>query len=222
MDGVEVARHRGGFTPFAADLSQVPGLGAGDEVSIVVRARDPHDAPQARGKQSTWFRPTHANYHRTTGIWQSVWLEGVPADEPLSAEEAFGPVALLSSFASFDEALARGPQGGERAVQAEYARQSSGNVTVGNIIRSLRRTGEIDWLEWFEGVSHVDALLTQHTEFDRVDQGTRASYRSAIERIARRCDLSETQVAQIAIDHGGVQEVQFGYSQPLQQLGGTS
>ena len=35
-------------------------------------------------------------------------------------------------------------------MQTEYARQSSGNVTVGNIIRSLRRTGEIDWLDWFD------------------------------------------------------------------------
>ena len=93
-------------------------------------------------------------------------------------------------------------QAGERAVQAEYARQSSGNVTVGNIIRSLRRMGEIDWLDWFEGVSHVDALLAQHSEFGRVDQGTRASYRSAIERTARRSDLTETLIAQRAIEQG--------------------
>ena len=59
----------------------MPGVGAGSEVEIVVRARDPHDVPQARGKQSTWYHATHATYHRTTGIWQSVWLEGVPADE---------------------------------------------------------------------------------------------------------------------------------------------
>ncbi|MBB1498512.1 GH36-type glycosyl hydrolase domain-containing protein [Paracoccus sp. MC1862] len=91
---------------------------------------------------------------------------------------------------------------GDRAVQAEYARQSRGNVTVGNIIRSLRRMGEIDWLEWFEGVSHVDALLSRATEFDRLDQATRADYRSAIERIARRSDLTEMQVAQRAIDQG--------------------
>src|SRR5699024_6688241 len=63
-DGVEVARHRGGFTPFAADLSAVPGVGPGSEVEIVVRARDPHDVPQARGKQSTWYHATHASYHR--------------------------------------------------------------------------------------------------------------------------------------------------------------
>jgi beta-glucuronidase len=80
-NGVEVARHRGGFTPFAADLATVPGVGPGSEVTVVVRARDPHDVPQARGKQSNWFRATHASYHRTTGIWQTVWLEGVPRDE---------------------------------------------------------------------------------------------------------------------------------------------
>ncbi|MGP5918813.1 glycoside hydrolase family 2 protein [Brachybacterium alimentarium] len=80
-DGVEVARHRGGFTPFSADLSVVDGVGPGAEVEITVRARDPHGVPQARGKQSHDFTPTAANYHRTTGIWQSVWLEGVPADE---------------------------------------------------------------------------------------------------------------------------------------------
>ena len=97
-DGVEVARHRGGFTPFAADLSQVPGVGAGSEVSVVVRARDPHDAPQARGKQSSWFRPTHANYHRTTGIWQTVWLEGVPVDEIRS-------LRILPSLASASFAI---------------------------------------------------------------------------------------------------------------------
>ena len=107
-NGVEVARHRGGFTPFAADLSSVPGVAAGADVEIVVRARDPHDVPQARGKQSHEFRPTAANYHRTTGIWQSVWLEGVPVDEIRS-------LRILPSLAgrsfSIDVPLARTTQG---------------------------------------------------------------------------------------------------------------
>ena len=107
-NGVEVARHRGGFTPFAADLSQVPGVGAGSEVAVVVRARDPHDQPQARGKQSTWFRPTHANYHRTTGIWQTVWLEGVPADEIRSLRIL---PSLASTSFSIDVPLSRSTPG---------------------------------------------------------------------------------------------------------------
>ena len=107
-NGVEVARHRGGFTPFSADLSQVPGVGAGSEVAVVVRARDPHDQPQARGKQSTWFRPTHANYHRTTGIWQTVWLEGVPADEIRSLRIL---PSLASASFSIDVPLSRSTPG---------------------------------------------------------------------------------------------------------------
>ena len=123
-DGVEVARHRGGFTPFAADLSDVSGVGAGSEVEIVVRARDPHDVPQARGKQSTWYHATHATYHRTTGIWQSVWLEGVPADEiralriiPSLAGRAFSITAPLarSTRGTRLEVVASEPGGGEVA-----------------------------------------------------------------------------------------------------------
>ena len=76
VNGIEVARHRGGFTPFAADLDGV--ASGGEEVEIVVRARDSRTAPQARGKQATWYDSTHCQYTRTTGIWQTVWLEAVP------------------------------------------------------------------------------------------------------------------------------------------------
>ncbi|MFJ4209452.1 glycoside hydrolase family 2 protein [Paenarthrobacter sp. NPDC089675] len=76
VNGVEVARHRGGFTPFTADLSDVAEPGA--EAVIVVRARDSRHDMQARGKQATWYNNTHCQYTRTTGIWQTVWLEAVP------------------------------------------------------------------------------------------------------------------------------------------------
>jgi len=76
VDGTEVARHRGGFTSFTADLRGI--AKAGEEISIVVRARDTPREPQARGKQATWYDNTGCNYTRTTGIWQTVWLEPVP------------------------------------------------------------------------------------------------------------------------------------------------
>ena len=113
-NGVEVARHRGGFTPFRADLADA-GVGPGDEVEIVVRARDPKDAAQARGKQSTWFRPTHAVYPRTTGIWQTVWLEGVPADEIRSLRVL--PSLASRSFA-VDVPLSRSTPGARLEVTA--------------------------------------------------------------------------------------------------------
>ncbi len=76
VNGQEVARHRGGFTPFTADLHGV--AEPGSQAVVVVRARDTRHAPQARGKQATWYANSGCHYTRTTGIWQTVWLEPVP------------------------------------------------------------------------------------------------------------------------------------------------
>ena len=76
VNGAEVGRHRGGFSPFSCDITDV--AGAGDEITIVLRARDDGQSPQPRGKQARDYGPEGAIYVRTTGIWQSVWLEPVP------------------------------------------------------------------------------------------------------------------------------------------------
>lgn len=81
VDGVEVGRHRGGFTPFSIDLGVVA---AGREtLEIVVRARDDRRSSQPRGKQSQRYANHDCNYTRTTGIWQTVWLEPVSAQVSL-------------------------------------------------------------------------------------------------------------------------------------------
>jgi len=69
--------HFGGYTPFTIDLT--PFLRHGRPQEIVVGVRDdPADLAKPRGKQD-WQREPHAIwYPRTTGIWQTVWLERVP------------------------------------------------------------------------------------------------------------------------------------------------
>lgn len=74
---VELARHRGGWTPFAASLAGV--AGPGDTVDLIVRVRDDPHAPMPSGKQSRSFHNHSCFYTRTTGIWQTVWLEPLPA-----------------------------------------------------------------------------------------------------------------------------------------------
>lgn len=76
VNGVEVARHRGGFTPFACDLTGI--ASPGETAVIVVRARDDSGPPQPRGKQSQRYANHGCHYTRTTGIWQTVWMEPVP------------------------------------------------------------------------------------------------------------------------------------------------
>lgn len=77
VDGALVGQHEGGHTPFSVDVTAC--VAGGGEHVVVVRAHDdPHDAAQPRGKQDWHERPHAIWYHRTTGIWQTVWLEAVP------------------------------------------------------------------------------------------------------------------------------------------------
>lgn len=78
VNGQHVADHEGGHTPFSADITS--SLTASGEQVVVVRAEDqPLDITQPRGKQD-WMPSPHAIwYDRTSGIWQTVWLEPVGA-----------------------------------------------------------------------------------------------------------------------------------------------
>jgi beta-galactosidase/beta-glucuronidase len=77
VNGCEAATHEGGYTPFTIDLT--PFLKS-STLTIVVRAEDdPADLAKPRGKQDWQLDPHSIWYPRTSGIWQTVWLEQVPA-----------------------------------------------------------------------------------------------------------------------------------------------
>jgi beta-galactosidase/beta-glucuronidase len=77
VNGTCVGGHDGGYTPFQFDITGPVGGGV---IEIVVRAEDdPHDLAKPRGKQDWQLEPHSIWYPRTTGIWQTVWLEMVPA-----------------------------------------------------------------------------------------------------------------------------------------------
>ncbi|MDG4884248.1 glucoamylase family protein [Mesorhizobium sp. WSM4884] len=91
----------------------------------------------------------------------------------------------------------------EEIIISEHQTLSSGNVTTGNIIRGLRLINDVDWTVWFEGVSRIDTLLRERTDFAALDFFSRDQYRTAIEQLARRSDLSEYRVAEKAIELAG-------------------
>src|SRR5205085_6774639 len=69
--------HRGGYTPFCLDITDL--VGPAEPCDLIVRAEDdPQDLAKPRGKQDWQLEPHSIWYPRTTGIWQSVWLEIVP------------------------------------------------------------------------------------------------------------------------------------------------
>jgi len=77
VNGEEVARHEGGHTPFSADVGHVV---REHDNELVVRAEDPlADKTIPRGKQHWKEISESIFYTATTGIWQTVWLEPLPA-----------------------------------------------------------------------------------------------------------------------------------------------
>jgi beta-galactosidase/beta-glucuronidase len=77
VNGQYCGSHVGGSTPFSFDVTEA--LRADGVQVVTVRVEDdPHDLAKPRGKQSWRLEPHGIWYARTTGIWQSVWLELVP------------------------------------------------------------------------------------------------------------------------------------------------
>ena len=74
VDGNFVGRHFGGSSPFALDVTKY--LADGKSHDLVVRANsDLRRRTQGSGKQSLRSYSYGCVYTRTTGIWQTVWLE---------------------------------------------------------------------------------------------------------------------------------------------------
>ncbi len=74
VNGKSVGIHEGGYDPFTFDIT--PFLKSGTKQEIKIKVWDPtDDGPQPRGKQLK--KPEGIWYTPVTGIWQTVWLEGV-------------------------------------------------------------------------------------------------------------------------------------------------
>jgi len=84
-----------------------------------------------------------------------------------------------------EERLATVGTSSQDLVRAEHQRQGAVNVTVRNVITSLRVMGNFDWHEFFESVSLVDRVLREGSGFGGMDFATRDRYRHAIEDLAR-------------------------------------
>jgi cyclic beta-1,2-glucan synthetase len=87
----------------------------------------------------------------------------------------------------------------DQAVQEEFQSQSAIDVTVRNVITSMRLVSAINWAELFESISPVDAILRADAGFSAMDFQTRDLYRRMIEELSRRSARKETEVAQRAL-----------------------
>ncbi|MBA2689267.1 MAG: phosphorylase, partial [Burkholderiales bacterium] len=132
-----------------------------------------------------------------------------PADQVRSLSDAY-VVQLLQRLRYPDanaapvlqwlnDRLAKQNTGAEQIVQRELNLQAAANVSVRNLITSMRLVSAFDWDDFFESASPVNAVLSRYAGFMEMDFATRDAYRHAIETLARRSPLDEIQVAQAAV-----------------------
>ena len=84
VNGRKAGEHSGGYTPFAPDVTKL--LHPGENELIVYAENNIRSRMQPCGKQAISRESQGTNYTRTTGIWQTVWLEFLPKDYICSAK----------------------------------------------------------------------------------------------------------------------------------------
>ena len=86
----------------------------------------------------------------------------------------------------------------EQLIHYEHQRQAGAQVTVGNIITSMRLLSTLDWNDFFEKVSLIEPVLGKDPTgvYSRMEFASRDRYRHVIERISKRTGTSELKIAE--------------------------
>jgi cyclic beta-1,2-glucan synthetase len=103
------------------------------------------------------------------------------------------------ALAWLDERLAKQDTTADSTVREVHRSQGAANVTVRNIVTSLRVIVEVDWKELFERYCLVDGALAKGGAFSQMDFATRTLYRSAVEELARGSLHDELAIARLAV-----------------------
>ncbi|MEQ9443192.1 MAG: glycoside hydrolase family 2 TIM barrel-domain containing protein [Cyclobacteriaceae bacterium] len=138
VNGKEVGAHKGGYDPFSFDITDA--LSGRGEQELVVSVWDPSsDGPQPRGKQikdphGIWYTPV-------TGIWQTVWLEGVPQsyiattkNTPNLDEQAFTVSAMVEDGQGSDQIRVRVMDGNNTVAEETVGADEEATLSIENPI----------------------------------------------------------------------------------------
>src|SRR5207237_3317049 len=109
--------------------------------------------------------------------------------------------AVMPVLEWLDQQLAKQGLSLEKIVHEEHHRQAAAQVTVGNIITSMRLLSTLDWKDFFETVSLIDPELARDPAgvYARMDFATRDRYRHVIERISKGTKKFERDIARAAV-----------------------
>ena len=99
---------------------------------------------------------------------------------------------VTPALAWLDERLSKRDMTADAAVREVQRSHGAANVTMRNIVTSLRVIAEVDWTELFKRICLVDSALTLGGAFLEMDFATRTLYRTAVETTGARVSPGRT------------------------------
>ena len=113
----------------------------------------------------------------------------------------YGP-RLSAVRAAVDAHLAAQQTASEDAIRSEHQRQAAAQVSVANVITSLRLCATLDWSQYFEAVSLVERVLQRDPAgaYGSMDFLSRDRYRQAVEELAEPTGEAQLRVALRAVE----------------------
>ena len=113
----------------------------------------------------------------------------------------YGP-RLSAVRVGLDHHLAASPTTSEEVIRGEHQREAAAQVSVANVITSLRLCAQLDWSQYFEAVSLVERVLLRDPAgaHGRMDFLSRDRYRQAVEELAEQSGEAQVRVALRAVE----------------------
>lgn len=169
INGELAGKHCGGYTPFALDITAF--LQNEKNVIMIKAEDDTRSGKQPRGKQSGRYFSQGCDYTRTTGIWQTVWLECVPMNYVENIKFTPDPE---NKCVHLEGKVVGDTTGSELCVTVNFENKISGETTlkvVGNRVRGTVALSEIHL--WGPGEPNLYTvmiqLLNSETAVDKVE-----------------------------------------------------
>jgi cellobiose phosphorylase len=114
----------------------------------------------------------------------------------------YGTTRLAAAREALEAHLARIGLTAEEAIRHEHQGQAAAQVTVANVITSLRLFSTFDWNQYFEAVSLVERVLQRDPAgvYAGMDFLSRDRYRHAVEDVAEKTGEAQVRVALRAVE----------------------
>ena len=170
----------------------------------------------------TQLKQDYSGYLQATYILKSLATDGFVALQAvqqisnrfalMKIEEGMNSSDLLSKpHAILDICFSSMGLSREQFRASERHRLAAAQVSIGNVITSLRFLSGVEWIEIFEAINKTEKILRTDGIYSEMEFATQNRYRGAVETLSKESGLEEIEIANRVVTL-----TRIGSSEPLQ------